>query len=342
MIQSRSRVRFLLAYACWLAVVGNLLLFTCATAPDDEVDFPPLLDSDDIAYFFNQGDIEGLHWALSNVFVASERNPDPNQVKHALPQQLVSRGGGSTYTTAYKLKMDLEQAEYLAQHLEDKEWATFFGTKAATLYKQILSNIPPVEQLQRTHGLYAFQQADMEAGIASIYNKALHHTNFDELKDPKTGSVLPVLNPKLDLNKIERQWFGQDKKHANPGIVVVDDLLSKAALDRIRQLLLESTVWYQTKMPLRFGGYAGAYIDDGLHDRILLQLSLELHQALPRIMKGHPLKYLWAYKYDSDYTGINLHADEAAVNVNIWLTPDEANLDPESGGLVVFTAKVSP
>ena len=42
---------------------------------------------------------------------------------------------------------------------------------------------------------------------------------------------------------------------------------------------------------------------------------------------------------DSDYGGINLHADEAAVNVNIWLTPNEANLDPTSGGLVVYTVK---
>lgn len=58
-------------------------------------------------------------------------------------------------------------------------------------------------------------------------------------------------------------------------------------------------------------------------------------------MKGHPLKYMWAYKYHEDYTGINTHADEAAVNVNIWLTPDDANLDPTSGGLVIFTAKVS-
>jgi hypothetical protein len=82
-------------------------------------------------------------------------------------------------------------------------------------------------------------------------------------------------------------------------------------------------------------------IDDGLHDRILLQLAFELHKALPRIMKGHPLKYMWAYKYHDEYTGINTHADEAAVNVNIWLTPDGANLDPTSGGLVIFTAKVS-
>lgn len=56
-------------------------------------------------------------------------------------------------------------------------------------------------------------------------------------------------------------------------------------------------------------------------------------------MEGHFLRYLWAYKYDSTLTGINTHADQAAVNVNIWLTPDEANLDPDSGGLVVFTVK---
>ena len=95
-------------------------------------------------------------------------------------------------------------------------------------------------------------------------------------------------------------------------------------------------------MPLKFGGYAGAYIDDGLHDRLLLALAFELNKALPRIMKNNPLRYLWAYKYDSEYSGISTHADEAAVNVNIWLTPDDAVLDKDSGGLVVFTAKPPP
>jgi len=31
-----------------------------------------------------------------------------------------------------------------------------------------------------------------------------------------------------------------------------------------------------------------------------------------------------------------MHADAAAVNVNFWITPDEANLDPNSGGLIVW------
>ena len=45
---------------------------------------------------------------------------------------------------------------------------------------------------------------------------------------------------------------------------------------------------------------------------------------------------MWGFKYDSRLTGINVHADDAAVNVNFWITPDEANLDPDSGGLVVW------
>jgi hypothetical protein len=46
--------------------------------------------------------------------------------------------------------------------------------------------------------------------------------------------------------------------------------------------------------------------------------------------------YFWAFKYDSDLRGIRVHADFAAVNINFWVTPDEANLDPDHGGLIVY------
>jgi hypothetical protein len=302
-----------------------------ARSQDDEVDFPPLIDHEDISYFFEQDDIDGLHWALSNIFFRSERNPNAASVKQKLPKQLVARGGGSAYTTQYKILHDLEQAEYLAKTLQNQEKANFFAEVIAPIYHELLSRLPAIEHLERTGGLYPFQKADYELGVESIYNKALHQTNYDELKD-ENGSVIPLLNPDLDVESIQSTW-------ASIGVVVIDNLLTQEALKRIRQLMLESTVFYQTKMPLKFGGYVGAYIDDGLHDRILLQLAFELYHKLPKIMKGHLLKYLWAYKYDSDYTGINIHADQAAVNVNIWLTQDDANLDPTSGGLVVFTAK---
>ncbi len=34
-----------------------------------------------------------------------------------------------------------------------------------------------------------------------------------------------------------------------------------------------------------------------------------------------------------------MHADRAAVNVNFWISPDDANCDPKSGGLEVFKAE---
>lgn len=298
----------------------------------EEIDFPPLIDSDDIAYFFESGDIDGLHWALSNIFARSARNPNLSEVhRNPLPEQLVSRGGGSSYTTAYKLQHDIEQMEYLARNIEDKEKAVFFGDVVTPIYKKMLATVPPLEDLERTNGLYPFRQADYDLGMGTVYNKALHHTNFPEMKD-SAGNAMPLLNAELNVDVIEDEM-------KSTGVVIVDDLLNPPALERIRQVMLESTVWYQTKMPKKFGGYLGAYIDDGLHDRILLQLAFELYHKFPRMMAGNFLKYLWAYKYDSDFTGINTHADEAAVNVNIWLTPDSANLDPSSGGLVVFTTK---
>ena len=48
------------------------------------------------------------------------------------------------------------------------------------------------------------------------------------------------------------------------------------------------------------------------------------------------MRYFWAFKCDSRQKGVNIHADFAAVNVNFWITPDEANLDPMHGGLVIW------
>lgn len=307
----------------------------------DEVQLPPLLDSDDISYFFENGDIDGLHWALKKVFDRSQRNPDAVLgTTQPLPEQLTARGGGSHYTTAYKLQHDLEQAEYLAEVLVDPDESIFFSSIVAPTYRKLLEEaIPPLDDLTRTLGLYAFTPTDRQTThIDALYNKALYMPNLDSLKGA-TNKDIPLIDSGLDTATAERQWFGEDSSHEYPGIIVVDDLLSPEAVSALQRILWESTVWYQTKLPRKFGGYVGAYIDDGLHDRLLLQLATELADRIPRILTGHPLKYLWAYKYDSDYTGINLHADQAAVNVNIWLTPDSANLDPNSGGLVVFTAK---
>ncbi len=61
-----------------------------------------------------------------------------------------------------------------------------------------------------------------------------------------------------------------------------------------------------------------------------------LSALLPSIFGQRPLLQLWAYHYDRRLSGIGMHADFAAVNVNFWLTPTEAMTDRDSGGMVVW------
>ena len=79
-----------------------------------------------------------------------------------------------------------------------------------------------------------------------------------------------------------------------------------------------------------------AFLGDGFSCPLLLQIAEELRLKFPGIFRASLSTQAWAFKYDSERTGLNIHADAAAVNVNFWITPDEANLDPAHGGLVVW------
>jgi len=291
---------------------------------------PSHVDPELIMELSDLHDIDELHRVLSDSFRRSERNPNHDSVVHKLTKGDEVQGRGKNTTTEHKLLLDLEQAEYLAEHLSNTATARFFGDVVAPIYRKVLDKAPlEVDDIE----FYTFTQEDKESGIQDVYNKALYVTDFDELLD-KNGDPINLLSESLynKQHEIEREYHEKN-------VVVVDDVLTPRALDRIRQLLLETTVWYETKSPVDTGRYVGAYLNDGLHDRILLALAFELHEALPEIMDGHPLSFLWAYKYESQNQGIRTHTDFAAVNVNLWITPDDANLDSTSGGLVVYTTK---
>ena len=180
-----------------IVVFWAIAVASASDSSNNDINFPPQLDADDIRYYSENHDIDGLHWALTNVFRRSSRNPNAREIVYELPASIVSKGGGSTYTTKYKLAMDLEQAEYLAENLEDTEKAEYFRTKVIPVYKQVLNNIPPLDKLERTGGLYPFKQADIEAGIMQVYNKAIHVTDFEELKD-EDGKPQSLLSDTFD------------------------------------------------------------------------------------------------------------------------------------------------
>jgi tetratricopeptide (TPR) repeat protein len=126
--------------------------------------------------------------------------------------------------------------------------------------------------------------------------------------------------------ELQAQWRG-----TNP-LVVIDDFLSADALAGLRRFCWGSTIWREVYA----SGYVGAFPEHGLSCPLLAQIAQELKDTYPGIFGDHPLLQIWAFKYDSRLRGIPIHADFAAVNVNFWITPDEANLDKNHGGLVIW------
>jgi tetratricopeptide (TPR) repeat protein len=150
-----------------------------------------------------------------------------------------------------------------------------------------------------------------------------------------------ALNRDLDTAAIEAAYAAE-----SPGVTTVDDLLSPEALESLRRFCLESTIWWQLEHPTEVGSTQAS----GFACPLLLQIAHELRQALPGVLGEHPFTTMWAYKYydppgregaDNRSSGRRIHADAGMVSVNLWITPDEANLGPETGG-VTFWNQVAP
>ena len=217
-----------------------------------------------------------------------------------------------TAVSKARIRHDAEQVRYLVQRgrLERRH----------APYREAL------ERLERTAlrdagGDWQMPVTPAELGaIEPSFNRLLHVAECPHLAG---GAV----NPALDVPTIEARYHAK-----RPELMHVDGFLKEEALRFLRQFCLESTIW-KRDYP---GGYLGAFLSDGFACPLLLQIAEELRLRFPAIFGRHQLNQAWAFKYDSVSQGLKIHADTAAVNVNFWITPDAANLDPERGGLVVW------
>ena len=135
-----------------------------------------------------------------------------------------------------------------------------------------------------------------------------------------------AVNPANAITCPNRQW-----RENAPQLVVVDNLLTEEALTALRRFCMGSNVW-RTGLD----GYLGAFPEHGFSAPLLAQIAEEFREVFSGICRDLPLKYAWAFTYDDTLDGVHIHADDAVVNVNFWITPDDANLDPDSGGLLVW------
>ena len=204
-----------------------------------------------------------------------------------------------------------------------KEACQSFTRSAELFYGEVVGNAASSDPILPHKSRHDQEQRDYLAGIGIRGNGAgemFYLADGDQLAEP-------ALNPGDAKGEVSERWL-----RSSPKIVVIDDFLTKAALERLRRFCWGSTVWRRVYK----GGYLGAFPEFGFACPLLAQIAEELRRAYPAVFASHPLAQLWAFKYDSQLPGIGVHADFAAVNVNFWITPDDANLDPKSGGLVIW------
>jgi len=212
----------------------------------------------------------------------------------------------------HRIHHDAEQVRYLQAHALFPSEYEEYGHALCELDDQLTAESKTNQSVEFGGGI--------NEALAPSFNSFVYLSK-DERVD--SGS----LNQGLDVEAIEQAYL-----ESCPEVVVVDDFLSPEALTGLQKYCLESTIWKRNYDH----GYISAKLGHGFESQLLFQISEELRTRFPRIFANHRLAQAWAFKYDSHMRGVNMHADFAAVNVNFWITPDSANLNPQTGGLIIW------
>jgi tetratricopeptide (TPR) repeat protein len=213
-----------------------------------------------------------------------------------------------TTTTGHKLRHDAEQFLFLSQCTRERLRFDLLARSYLEVAKQVPNEI------------VTLSDAQIEM-LGEDYN-----TPIRLRAAPEVAGL--AVNERPDRAALTVQFEQQ-------GAVPVDDLLTPQALDSLRRFLLESTIWHDFS---HIDGFVASYLEDGLACPLLLQIADELRHAFPDILGEHALSQAWTFKGLQALAAVDVHADDAAVSINFWVTPTEANLEPGHGGLVVCRA----
>ncbi len=219
-----------------------------------------------------------------------------------------------TSTTRMKLRHDIQQFSYLAAKKRDTE---------------------RIDSLKRAYE-YAMKKIDwpdgdntpvnMSAEELAMFGGSYNYPNFIADAAELAGGTV---NSKLVVSEILDSF-----KTKTPGLAWFDGFLKEDALARLRRYLLCSSIWFDFS---HIEGFLAAYLEDGLACPLVLQIAEDTREKFPEILGNHPLVQAWAFKGIAGDKPIDIHADDAAISLNFWVTPDIGNLSPERGGLEVFT-----
>jgi Flp pilus assembly protein TadD len=214
-----------------------------------------------------------------------------------------------------KIKHDIAQFTYLLKEgiLADEL------NEVIDQYERLLASFEPFGdevRLALNH--------EQRALIGDIYGRILYIRDTPRLKS--------VFSNNWDPAVVEDHYLNHPM-----GLAIIDNFLSTEAFDSLREFCLQSTVWFENRYSY---GRLGAIFRNGFNCPLLIQIANELRTVFPRVIgEKHKVLQIWGFTSGQFQPVTSPHADFAVVNVNFWLTPDDANLDKETGGLEIYDKK---
>jgi hypothetical protein len=166
--------------------------------------------------------------------------------------------------------------------------------------------------------------------------------------DPRELSILPLAGDahrrmgrdKGNMSQLlsPRDWSSFRAAYAASAPfshMVLDDLLEPSAFQDIRNVLLRDGGWRRKNWQVNqlFNKQPPL---PGQND-----LVEQIKSGLGPIASDLELVKHWAVACHEN-EGLHVHSDNAKVAVNLWLTPDEHNRAPGSGGLILYRLKREP
>lgn len=136
----------------------------------------------------------------------------------------------------------------------------------------------------------------------------------------------------------DRDWSAVEEHYLSTApynYAVVDDFLAPEPCLAVREKILANKGW--------------AYMNWNAKELFIRNFELAevrmiasyLKTKMPRILGQLELVQHIAFLHQRN-AGLCAHSDTGLITADLWLTPDECNLDKESGGLVLYDVKREP
>ena len=229
---------------------------------------------------------------------------DKDQIDFNIKKYLNNKKSLETF-----VKHEYEQLTYIDSDMDEIRNPKFtqeYYDHLKNFYEKIESN--------------SFNASDVSNDFKKNMFKVLYN------KPPKILSN-NYINKEIDSSGIQKEYSGK-----SPELVVIDDFLYKDQLRELQKYCRNANIF---KYPYHMG-YVAAFLSKGMSSEFFLSLSEDLRKTFKHIFKDFQLTQAWIFKYDNYKEGTKIHADQASINVNFWITPEDANLSPDSGGLIVW------